>query len=465
MRRSSLGISGLGLAGLLALPTWASAQDSDGDGVADAADAFPCDASRASVSFFPGSTSSALLAFEDQWPGSTDLDFNDVVVRVHYRMERNAAGNVVQLHAVFDPVAVGGALSNGLGLQLPTGRSGVSARRRIAGGAWQALTLEVDASATLVVSPNLRELYANTTGRINSEAGVAHVPGQRLELELTFAPAAALSVAAAPFDVFIFRAGDLGHQIHFPPYAGTAAMNGGLFGTGEDGSTPSRRFVHVSGVPAALNLMTTTRYPLEGVQISALFPDILGFASSGGAQNQSFFASNIVAAQGHAVAAPALPAVPEADRACLGGVIALGQQSYGHTVTANGAYGIQALRYWSVALSGNLYTIHWPVAFVDNASWTGTGTPTNGRWHGLHSGCGNVNGQATCRAVCAALGLGYSAVNTNCSTNYPTTNMNADGRNIYMMNSSGIPSGVWNTYQPNPALGNGNNMEWCRCSL
>jgi LruC domain-containing protein len=306
----------LGLFAALLLPGMAEAQDSDGDGAADAADAYPCDSTRASVSFFPGQSTSALLAFEDQWPGDTDVDFNDVAVRAHYRLERNAAGNVVQLVAVFDPVALGGDLSNGLGLQLPTSRTGVTVRRRIGGGAWESVGLEGDANATMILSNNLRELYANASGRINSRANEARQSGQRLEVEVTFATAAAISQAAAPFDLFVFRSGNLSHQIHFPQYAGTAAMNAALFNTDQDGSSATRRFVHVSGVPAALNLMTSTRYPLEGVGISALFPDIAGFASSGGAQNGSFYASNVVSAQGHDVAALALPTLAAADTAC-----------------------------------------------------------------------------------------------------------------------------------------------------
>jgi LruC domain-containing protein len=312
----------LSVAGLASIPAAASAQDSDGDGVANAADAFPCDATRASVSYFPGQSTSALIAFEDQWPGHTDVDYNDVALRAHYRLERNAAGNVVQLHAVIDPVALGGDLSNGLGLQLPTSRTGVSVRRRLGGGAWQSVALEADANATMVLSSNLRELFGSASGRINSRANEARLAGQRLEVEVTFATPAAISQAAAPFDVFVFRSGNLAHQIHFPQYAGTAAMNAALFNSDQDTSTSTRRFVTGAGVPAALNLMTTTRYPLEGVGISALFPDIAGFASSGGASNTAFYASNVVAAQGHDVAALALPAVGAASTACLVGATA-----------------------------------------------------------------------------------------------------------------------------------------------
>jgi LruC domain-containing protein len=304
------------LALALAAPSLARAQDSDGDGAVDAADAFPCDAARASVSYFPGQSTSALLAYEDQWPGHTDVDFNDVALRAHYRLERNAAGNVVQLVAVLDPVALGGDLSSGLGLQLPAARAGVTVRRRVGGGAWQAVTLEADANATMVLSSNLRELFANASGRINARANEPRLSGQRLEVEVTFATPAAISQAAAPFDLFIFRSGNLAHQVHFPQYTGTAAMNAALFNTDQDGSSSSRRFVHVSGVPAALNLMTSTRYPLEGVGISALFPDIAGFAASGGTQNAAFYTSNVVTAQGHDVAAAAVPVLAAPDSSC-----------------------------------------------------------------------------------------------------------------------------------------------------
>jgi LruC domain-containing protein len=312
---------GLGVALVLAHPGAVFGQDSDSDGAPNATDVFPCDGSRASVSYYPSQTSSALLVYEDQWPDHTDLDFNDVALRVHYRLELNAAGNVVQLHGVVDPVAIGGDLSNGLGLALPSARDNVTVRRRVGGGTWQTLTLESDASATALLSQNLRELYQGASGRINSPANQARLDGQRLEIEVSFTSPAPIDVAQAPFDLFIFRSGDLGHQIHFPQYGGTGAFRGSLLNSGQDISTPTRRFVTGGGVPAALNLQLSNRYPLEGVGIAALFPEIVGFASTGGAQNASFFTSNVVPAQGHDVAAPALPSVAAPSTACSGPTI------------------------------------------------------------------------------------------------------------------------------------------------
>jgi LruC domain-containing protein len=300
----------------------ARAQDADADGTPDHADTFPCDATRASVTYFPSASESALLTYEDQWPGPTDLDFNDVAVRVHFRAERNSAGNVVRLVGVFDPVALGGELSNGLGLVLPVGKTGVEAQRRVGGGAWTALTPEADANVTLVLSSNLRELYGSASGRINSRTNEGRLTGQRLELEINFSTPAALSQGAAPWDVFVFRAGWVSgatrHEIHLPSYAGTGSMAPNLLNTQQDASNASRRFVYQSGVPAALNLLTSTRYPVEGLAISALFPEIAGFAGSGGTQNTLFYAAaNVVAANGHDIAAAAVPAMSAPSASCV----------------------------------------------------------------------------------------------------------------------------------------------------
>ncbi len=299
-----------GLSALLALSgSPALAQDADGDGVSNGTDAFPCDVTRSAVSWYPGSSTSALLTYEDQWPGHTDLDYNDVAVRVHYRLERNASNAVVSLHAAFDPVALGGDLSNGLGLQLPAARTAATARRRVGGGAWSTpLALEPDGNATMVLSTNLRELFASASGRINSRPNEARQSGQRLELEVNFSPPVSLDGSQAPFDLFIFRSGTSPrHEIHLPAYPGTSAMNSALLGSAQDRSVSGRWFVHQSGTPAVLNLQTSTRYPLEGVRVDSLFPDIAGFASSGGTANASFYATNVVAAQGHDVAALAPP--------------------------------------------------------------------------------------------------------------------------------------------------------------
>ena len=301
---------------LLTAPSFA--QDSDGDGAPDAVDVFPCDPNLASVIYAPSQGGWTLLAFEDQWPAWTDLDFNDVVLRTHYRIYQDAQSRVRRIQAFFATDALGGVHSNGLGLQLPVPAAGATVRRRLGAGSWEPLSLQGDVQLTAIVSDNLRELFGGVADQINSLPGAPIIPGELVEVEITFTSPPTIDASQAPFDVFIFRAGDFGHQIHLPAYGGTAAMRSDLFGTESDASAPGRHFIHRNGTPFALNLQGTARYPLEGVRIDQLFPDIVSFASSGGAQSQDFYATNVVIAQGHAIQTVAPPAEPgPVDRSCI----------------------------------------------------------------------------------------------------------------------------------------------------
>jgi LruC domain-containing protein len=312
----------LGGLALAALPLAAHAQDSDGDGALDSVDAFPCDPQRASVSWYPSQSSSSMLAYEDQWPGPTDVDFNDVVLRAHYRIERHNNGNVKTILAVYDPVAIGGDLRNGLGLQLPVDRASNPATlaRRIGSGAWTPLTAETtDERVTAVLIDDLRALYADAPlsgvpARINV-AGPVTYTGQRLEVEVTFTTPASLSggfpfaidpatgnavnpdAALAPFDVFIFRTGTAHpnrHEIHFPQYSGTASLMPNLFGSAHDASNlqgDGAWFMHRSGTPAALNLQSATTFAPEGTDIGQVFPGIVSFALARGSSSRGFYSS------------------------------------------------------------------------------------------------------------------------------------------------------------------------------
>jgi LruC domain-containing protein len=296
----------------------ASAQpctDTDGDSACDPADAFPCDPQRAAVSWYPSETGRAMFSYEDQWPGPTDFDYNDAVVRANFRVETAANGAVKTLLAVIDPVALGGDLRSGLALRLPAARllggaSNVLAARRIGPGAWLPLSAETtDMNVTVVLSPDLRELYSGSTmvgvpARINS-SGMEQV-GARLEVEITFITPALFSTglpfptdpaASTPLDLFIFRsntAHPTRHEIHFPHFSGTPSMDTSLFRTLQDGSDRNGDgvfFVHNFGSPAALNLQDAQVFPSEGTDIALVFPTIVHFAASRGATHRSFFQS------------------------------------------------------------------------------------------------------------------------------------------------------------------------------
>ena len=317
--------SALGFAALLFAPAPLWAQDGDGDGVPDAADAFPCDPSLAGVAFAPAEGESALILMEDQWPSRGDLDFNDVVLGYHYEYRLDPAGGVVGLTATIDVLALGGIYDNGLGLQLPVAAASVaSVTRQVGSGPAEALALSAqDANFTVRISANLREVFGGRPGQINSTREDVRLPGGRIVLEVSFADPVGLAPGDAPHDVYLFRSHDPAHEIHLPIFRGTANMRESLFGSADDGSSAHRRFVDTSGLPFVLVLPIDNPYPQEGIAISELFPQIIHFAASGGATHRDFYVSGVQEQHAYRDATGARQLGPDiippfaADRSCV----------------------------------------------------------------------------------------------------------------------------------------------------
>ena len=307
----------------LAVP--ALAQDSDGDGVADAVDGYPCDPSLAGAFDYPAADQHGALLFEDLWPDLGDADFNDAVLTYNYRLRTNAAGQLTSVAATLNVLALGGLLDNGLGLHLPIPTAAVgSVTRTVGAGAPQALLpSSADGELTVWVSEDLRELFGGLAGAINANPGApTSSPVVVVEVTLSTPLDPAGVTGQAPFDLFLFRTGDHGHQIHRPRYGGTAAMNPALFGTRSDAANPGAGlfFKDARGLPFVIELPVLDRWPQEGVDIAQLFPNILTFAASAGTQAQDFYVTGVQISAGYAGAGSLLPsfgAMDTPDTSCV----------------------------------------------------------------------------------------------------------------------------------------------------
>jgi LruC domain-containing protein len=305
---------------LSAVAAPALGQDADGDGAPDAADAFPCDATLQAEAFFPAEGQLGTLLMEDEWPYAGDQDFNDLVLDWYFHAKMDGAG-VRTLTATFDVVALGGQHALGLGLGLPVPKASLqSAALSVDGGPSQALSASgADADLVLAI-PDLRAALGLPAGPLNVIEGGATAGSRRLTITLTFGPGVVLDGPAAPFDVFALRSGpgaQPGHELHRPEYSGTAGMDTRLFQTGDDASTPSRSFVDRAGLPFVLSIPAQVAYPKELTHLAALFPDVLGFASSGGTTHRDFYVSVVQASQAYGGrAAGAAPTTPVADASC-----------------------------------------------------------------------------------------------------------------------------------------------------
>ncbi len=344
----------LGLSSLVTAGATAYAADSDGDTVDDFADAFPCDSSAVGVAFAPAQGDHAMILIEDQWPNNGDLDFNDVSLSFNYIYRLNRDGDVVSLRATFNARAVGGILTNGLGLRLPVLRTSVASITRTIGntGATTLQPFAGDTNLTVEVLSSLRSLFGNASGQINSRADLARQIGQGVELEITFSTPVELSSEDAPYDLFIFRSADPSLEIHAPGYRGTSRMDASRFGTFDDATTPTgRAFVNAQGLPFWLHIPTLVPHPREAAEITQMFPRLALYASSGGTQGADFYQNGVNLAFAYTDVdsapaptpvflgpdhAPAVTACVDAFGLSVGSGQQRNQYIYGNTLAPNG---------------------------------------------------------------------------------------------------------------------------------
>lgn len=273
---------------LFAAPVFA--QDSDADGIADDVDAFPCDANYAGVAFSPGGGLHNLLMFEDQWPRRGDTDFNDVVVSYANEYLLDGNGDVVRLTVDLTIQALSGNYDNGLALGLPIAKSQVASVTLV--GVGSLVPSAADANLVVTISDDMRALLNVGPGPV--------LPSWSpyMQVVVDMVSPVSMPFGEAPHDLHMFRVGQPGLQVHRSAYGGTANVDNTLFGTNSDASQPGNWYMESNGLPFVFDLPMDAAFPKEGVTISALYPDIVTYAASGGTQAADFYTSTVNAAVG-----------------------------------------------------------------------------------------------------------------------------------------------------------------------
>ena len=300
-------------------------KDSDGDGVPDDYDLFPCDPEKAALLYAPSQSGHGMLALEGEWPRAGNLDFNDAVVTYNYVFFLDALNRAVEMRATFNALAMGGEGNFGIALQLPVSEEEIaSVTRRIGAGAKEKHYYSPEGLATvMVISENIRELFNFKQGLINAEPEAEIASGAPVELAIKFNPPILLDTGEAPYDLYFFKTENYGHQIHLPKYPGTSDMDISLFKTYDDGSDKNRYFVDSYGVPFVLHIPEIAPWTEEGTPIDRLFPMIIQFALSGGERWKAFYRYPVVKKKawhsGEFIPEPqfAAPQTMEIDNSCL----------------------------------------------------------------------------------------------------------------------------------------------------
>jgi len=266
------------------------AKDSDGDGVSDALDAYPNDASKAYDTYYPSANQWGTLAFEDNWPMQGDYDLNDLVVSYRYKLVSNAQNKVVEIAGDFAPIAAGANYENALGIQLPLNSASVASvsGQRLAdnyiklngngteNGQKNAVFIPFDGSKQLINNPN----GANF---VNTVANNTKVSGDTVRVIVKLVSPIE-SLAPATFNPFLISDKRRGYEVHLPSFPPTDLADKTLFGTNSDASnsTTGTYYVTKNNYPFALNFADAFSYPVETISISQAYSHFSDWTLSGG---------------------------------------------------------------------------------------------------------------------------------------------------------------------------------------
>lgn len=263
--------------------------DADEDGVNDTYDEYPDNPDYAYSYAYPGENSYGSFAFEDQWPGYGDYDFNDLVADYKYTQYANAANKMVTLESEFILKAAGAGFHNALGVQLDIAPSAIAS---VEGSdlhrdlfALNNNGTEAGQSKAVFVVTDDAHASLGSNGLINTEESLEYVTPDTITVTIQFASPQGLSaIGSAPFNPFVVINQTRGRELHLPGYFPTDRVDTDYFGQGNDGSDPDNGIYYKSkkGLPWGMNLPTSFDYPQEKTDIRKAYNHFDQWAISGG---------------------------------------------------------------------------------------------------------------------------------------------------------------------------------------
>ena len=273
--------------------------DTDGDGVTDLMDAFPKDAERAYINYYPSKDVWGTLAFEDLFPNTGDYDLNDLVVSYRYSMVSNANNNIVEMTADYQPLAAGASYKNGFGIQFPFSPDLI---KFVTGGKISAGITKFNSNGTeagqknAVIIPfdDCSVLLKNSNGAfyVNTTNEQSKVTTDIISMLITFnTPISSSTLGSSPFNPFLISNLRRSLEVHLPGSNPTDLADLTKLGTGDDASDPAKGIFYVTknNYPWALNFPQNFQYPLEHVPINSAYLYFFEWAASGGSLYKDWY--------------------------------------------------------------------------------------------------------------------------------------------------------------------------------
>ncbi len=265
--------------------------DTDGDGVVDAEDAYPDDATRAYNTLIPGKSEGTLM-FEDYWPRSGDYDFNDLVLGYRYTIVTNANNNVVELKGQVMIRAIGANYQNGFGIQLDnlspdliTSVTGVNTKspswlKENANG-----TEAEQTYANIIVIDNASRIVPKPAGNqfVNALPGELVLKPETINFVISFA-ADKVSIDQIAINPYLIINQNRSSEVHLADKAPTDKVDTKQFGTQDDDSKvdANRFYKDKNNLPWALDLPAFIPYSIEAKNITGAYLWLTKWAASSG---------------------------------------------------------------------------------------------------------------------------------------------------------------------------------------
>lgn len=264
-------------------------QDTDGDGVNDTYDEFPTDPTLAYAYVYPAENSFGTFAFEDQWPGFGDYDFNDLVVDYQYTQYANGTNKLVRLGSKFIIKGIGAGFNNGFGIQLDVAPNQVASvsGSDLGTGLFSIASNGVEnnqSKAVFIASDDVHRNF-NTQGFVNTSQDLPFLTPDTILVTVNFAsPLSFSAISSAPFNPFLVINQTRGREVHLPGYKPTDLVDTSYFGQGDDASSVESNVYYKSqsGLPWGMNLPVSFDYPKEKSDIRDTYLHFSTWAGSGG---------------------------------------------------------------------------------------------------------------------------------------------------------------------------------------
>ncbi|MCA0426397.1 MAG: LruC domain-containing protein [Bacteroidetes bacterium] len=281
----------------LPLPT---IQDADSDGVADANDAYPNDATRAYNNMYPAAGKGTLM-FEDLWPTTGDYDFNDYVASYRYNVVTNASNKVVEIKFTLTTRAIGASLKNGFGLQFdniaPAKVTAVTGTQTH-NAAWVSTaangTENGQTYANVIFFDDAFKILPSPGGSgVNVDPANPYATPVDLNVTVSFntAPGEAIGINDLNLNPYLIVNQERGREVHLAGGLPTSKANTALFGTGQDATNPGigKYYKTKNNLPWAIAVEAEIPYPKTKIDILEVYKNFASWAESSGASSADWY--------------------------------------------------------------------------------------------------------------------------------------------------------------------------------